>query len=309
MTFSQEVKNELARVMAKRPVQVAGELCGLIHYATLSGSDASAQSFIRVSLGNAAVARKVYLMIKSLADDIYVSVRVRKKIHFQQGHVYIVSIERQAGLEKLAQELPLQVQALPKWLAQADEGVIRTFLRGAFLACGSMTDPGKHYHLELVCDSELKADILQRAAGRLGLSFRISRRKNLNVVYLKEGEQIVQLLSLIGAHRGLLDLENIRVLKELRNQVNRQVNCETANVDKTINAAMEQLDAIRKLESMIGLENLPPALAHVAELRLKYPYASLRELGSMLTPPISKSGVNHRMRRLMELAGELSGQN
>lgn len=292
--------------MPNRSVQVAAELCGLIHYAASSGPDAAAQSIIEVSFGNAAIARKAYLLIKALGNEIYVSVRVRKKLRFQQGHVYIISVQRQAGVEKLTRQLHLQLPELAKWLAHADDGVIRAFLRGAFLACGSITDPGKHYHLEMVCESQLQADVLQRAAASQGLRFRISRRKQLKVVYIKEGEQIVQFLSLIGAHRGLLDLENIRVWKELRNQVNRQVNCETANMDKTVDAAMVQLDAIRKLESTIGLANLPPALAEIAELRLQHPYASLRELGMMLTPPISKSGVNHRMRRIIELANELT---
>ncbi len=141
-----------------------------------------------------------------------------------------------------------------------------------------------------------------------GLNAKTIERKNNFVVYLKEGDQIVNLLNIIGAHSALLDLENIRIYKDMRNNINRIVNCETANLSKTINAAVRQIENIRYLESNYGLAKLSPSLREIAELRLKNPDASLRELGEMLEPPIGKSGVNHRLRKLDKIAEDLKNK-
>ena len=130
-------------------------------------------------------------------------------------------------------------------------------------------------------------------------------RNKSHVVYVKEGAQIVELLAVMEANVSLMNLENIRIVKEMRNSVNRKVNCETANIHKTVNAAVRQVEDIRLVEEKIGLENLNEGLAEIAELRLKYPEATLKELGMMLCPQVGKSGVNHRLRKLSELAKDL----
>lgn len=178
----------------------------------------------------------------------------------------------------------------------------RAFIRGAFLASGSMSNPEKSYHFEIVCVSEEKAKILQKLLVDFGLDAKIVLRKKHYIVYLKEGEQIVDVLNIMGAHVALMNLENVRILKEMRNFVNRRVNCETANINKVVNAAVRQMEAINYLKEHGGLADLPESLQEVAQLRLEYPDMALKELGELCNPAVGKSGVNHRLRKLCELA-------
>lgn len=185
----------------------------------------------------------------------------------------------------------------------------RSFLRGAFLASGYVVDPHKGYHLEWVLpDGDVASRVVAMLAAE-GIAAGVATRKGLPVVYVKEADAIAAVLAAIGAHHALLEFEDVRVLKGMRNRVNRLVNAETANVDKTVAAALRQAEAIRALQAGGGLERLPPGLRTVAEARLAFPYASLKELGERMDPPLSKSAVGHRMRRLMELAGALPRDN
>ena len=182
----------------------------------------------------------------------------------------------------------------------------RAFLRGAFLCVGSISDPEKGYHLEFVCTGEIRARQLQRLIQEFDIEARILIRKKYHVVYIKEGAGIVDLLNVMGAHMSLMNLENLRILKEMRNSINRRVNCETANITKTVNAASRQIEDILYLRDHYGLQKLPPALRRMAEVRLEYPDAPLKELGQYLEPPVGKSGVNHRLRKLSELAQQVN---
>ncbi len=181
----------------------------------------------------------------------------------------------------------------------------KAFMRGAFLACGSLTDPNKGYHLELVCENEQGAELIMYIMGELQLFPKRVTRKKYEVVYLKDGSMIVDFLNIIGAHNALMDMENVRILKDMRNSVNRRVNCETANINKTVSAAVKQIEDIRYIEETKGLKYLPEGLRKVAELRVDEPEMSLREIGEMLNPPVGKSGVNHRLRKISEIANEL----
>ena len=181
----------------------------------------------------------------------------------------------------------------------------QAFIRGAFLATGSLTDPEKGYHFEIVTGDERKAVQLQELIRSFQIDAKIVLRKKSHVVYVKEGAQIVDMLAIMEANVALMNLENIRILKEMRNSVNRKVNCETANINKTVNAAVKQIEDIRLIESTTGFHNLSEGLAEIAELRLQYPEATLKELGIMLNPQVGKSGVNHRLRKLSEIADEL----
>ena len=178
----------------------------------------------------------------------------------------------------------------------------RAFLRGAFLCAGSISDPEKGYHLEFVCTRESKARQLRQIIQGYGIEARIVPRKKYHVVYIKEGAGIVDLLNVMEAHVALMNLENLRIVKEMRNSINRRVNCETANITKTVNAASRQIEDILFLRDHYGIQKLPPALRQMAEVRLEYPDAPLKELGERLEPPVGKSGVNHRLRKLGELA-------
>ena len=185
----------------------------------------------------------------------------------------------------------------------------RAFIRGAFLASGSMSDPEKAYHFEIVCQDPARAGQLRELITSFGLDAKIVARKKCYVVYLKEGSQIVDMLNVMEAHVALMNLENVRILKEMRNSVNRQVNCETANINKTVNAAVKQVEDIQYIERTVGLSALSEGLQEMAQLRLAYPEAALKELGSLLTPAVGKSGVNHRLRKISSFAEELRERN
>lgn len=181
----------------------------------------------------------------------------------------------------------------------------RAFLRGAFLCVGSISDPEKSNHLEFVCTNEEMADLLIEYMAEFEIVAKTIRRKKYFVVYLKDGEEIVDLLNVMGAHVSLMEFENQRILKEISNSVNRRVNCETANIAKTVNAATKQVEDIILIRDTSGFGGLPQNLREMAQVRIDYPEASLKELGSYLDPPVGKSGVNHRLRRLSEIADKL----
>ncbi len=181
----------------------------------------------------------------------------------------------------------------------------RAFIRGAFLACGSMSNPGKSYHFEIVCRTARQAEPLKKIIHSFAIDARIVARKKNQIVYVKEGAHIVDLLNIMEAHEALMNLENVRIVKEMRNFVNRQVNCETANISKTVNAAIRQTEDIAYIQHKKGLESLPDHLREIAVLRLEYPDMPLKELGTHLNPPVGKSGVNHRLRRISEIAAEI----
>lgn len=185
----------------------------------------------------------------------------------------------------------------------------RCYVRDMFLCCGSMSDPGREYHMEFDCASEAQAAQLQEILLGFDNDAKVIPRKKLFIVYLKDSTDIVDVLNLMGASVSMMAMENQRILKDLRNSVNRRVNCETANIGKTVQASRRQIGDIRYLEQQGILRTLPESLRSMAELRLEYPDVPLRELGKLATPEIGKSGVNHRLRRLSELADRYRAQH
>jgi hypothetical protein len=181
----------------------------------------------------------------------------------------------------------------------------QAFLRGAFLAAGSVTNPEKNYHLEIVCDSRDKADLIVGLLEDFSLESKQILRKNHYVVYIKDGSVIVDVLNLMGAHKALMDMENVRILKDMRNGVNRRVNCETANINKAVRNGVKQQEDINLIIKLKGLNYLPKNLREIALLRLEEPELPLKELGELLDPPLGKSGVNHRLKKISEIAEEL----
>nr|MCR5387982.1 DNA-binding protein WhiA [Lachnospiraceae bacterium] len=181
----------------------------------------------------------------------------------------------------------------------------RAFLKGAFLVSGSVNNPEKSYHFEIVCKTKERAALLQDILNEFDLDAKTASRGNKILVYLKEGDKIADALGYMGADLSMLSMENTRILKEMRGNVNRVVNCETANIAKVVNASLRQVEDIHFIEEHGGLSQLPDSLRLMAEARLEYPDASLIELGEKLNPPVGKSGVNHRLRRISELAEKL----
>lgn len=181
----------------------------------------------------------------------------------------------------------------------------RRMFREIFLQSGSISDPEKFYHLEIVFTESQEAEKIKSMMEDFKLDGKIVERKGHYVVYLKEGAQIADMLRIMGASQALMEFENIRIVKEMRNSINRQVNCEAANLGKTISAAVKQVEDIRFICGKVGLDHIPESLAETARKRLEYPEATLKELGELMDPPLGKSGVNHRLKKLSELAEDL----
>ncbi|MCD8365660.1 MAG: DNA-binding protein WhiA [Clostridiales bacterium] len=181
----------------------------------------------------------------------------------------------------------------------------RAFIRGAFLASGSMSDPGKSYHFEIVCRMQRRAEELCAVIESFDIHPKIIQRKNKPVVYLKDSESIVDILNVMGAGGALMRLENVRIIKGMKNSANRQSNCDSANINKIVRAAVRQVEDIRLIEQKMGFSQLPPMLREMALVRLEHPEESLQELGTYLNPPVGKSGVNHRLKKLSEIAETL----
>lgn len=311
MSFSSTVKNELCRIENLNDCCLFSELAATLW---LNGSASVVQGNginIRITTENAAFARRIYSNIRKLYD-IYPEVTIRKSKKLKKHVSYMLFITPAIGSQKLLELAGVTVKTETE--GQAPEIVIsdknslkhqcckKAFLRGTFLAGGSISDPEKTYHLEITSRTRLQAQELSKTLSSFRLKARIILRKGSYVTYLKEGENIVDFLNIIGAHSALMELENVRILKGMRNTVNRIVNCETANLGKTVNASIRQVENIKYIEENIGFDTLPETLRDIAELRLEYNDANLVELGQRLTPPIGKSGVNHRLRKLDQIA-------
>ena len=191
-------------------------------------------------------------------------------------------------------------QVLPKHICCK-----QAYLRGAFMACGSISDPDKNYHLEYVFSDEETALELMDVLESFDISSRLIWRKKSHVIYIKDAEKISMILGIMGARKHLLDFENLRVFKTVSNEINRKVNCETANIAKTAKAFVSFQEDIEYIEHTKGIAFLPVTLIEIARLKLDHPGATLKELGEMLSPPISKSGVNHRLRKISEIAEKI----
>ncbi|MCR4400277.1 MAG: DNA-binding protein WhiA [Syntrophomonadaceae bacterium] len=309
MSFSHDTKNELARLVPERRCCQLAELSALVQFGSrLSWEGSGEQARLVVSTENAATARKAFRLFKTVFD-LHTRVTAASKRQFKKNKVYLVQAQAGPDLQRVLAELGLAagerpVERLPRRLLRS-RCCKRAYARGAFLARGSINRPEGEYHLEIVCPNRGLAVGLQELVEKLGVQPRLSERKGRVVLYLKESEQIVDFLRVVGASAALLDFENVRVVKSVRNQVNRLVNCETANLEKTVEAAVRQTDSILRLAHTVGLESIPEPMRQLAVLRLDHPDCSLKELGGMCTPPLSKSGVAYRMKRLEALARKL----
>lgn len=208
-----------------------------------------------------------------------------------------------------ASNLKDELLSLKMWDTNAqmkqDEQIARLCIREAFIKSGSMNDPNKKYHLQIMFKTKKKAEEMQKLLENFYIHPRIIKKENNYMLYLKDGEEISQFLALIGANNTVLKFEEIRVIKEKRNDINRLVNCETANLNKTINAAVKQIEDIKLIKTKGKFAALPENLQEIADLRIKNPDLSLVELGKLLKEPIGKSGVNHRLKKISTIAEEL----
>lgn len=312
MSFSGEVKKELCKKYGTARHCQIGEITAVLYLCGRIRVDENDRYSIYVQTENVTVARKFYTLVKK-AFHARPTIVVRNNEYLKKTRVYRVMISnheealRLLKAAKMIDEYGNLAAETERWSRSVIQRNCckRAFLRGAFLSCGSMNDPEKNYHFEIVCSGEERAEQIQRVMNEFDLDAKIIVRKKYHVVYLKESASIVNMLNIMDAPIALMQLENVRILKDMRNSVNRRVNCETANINKTVTAAAKQIEDIRYIKEHSGFTGLAPNLKETAMARLEYPEASLKELGDMLNPPVGKSGVNHRLRKLSEIAQKL----
>ncbi len=312
MTFSSRVKDELTRTEISDLLSAKAEAAAFVRtvgYITIKGHNRVELEFLTE---NAAVSMRIFKVLKTVYD-INAKVSVSKSNRLKKQNNYIIKID-----EKLTE----QFLANSKIVINSDFNIMnfnydaveelistdlskRAYIKGSFMGSGSISNPEKSYHAEFVSNKEIQSKILQMLLKTYGIKGKNIYRKNNYVTYIKESEQISDLLALMGANNAVLDFENIRAVKETRNQINRVINCETANLDKIVDTSMRQISNIKILKKHKVIDQLPDNLRELAYLRLKHSNASLKELGQMLDPPLGKSGVNHRLRKIEEIAEDL----
>lgn len=315
MSFSSEVKAELAGGNPGASHCQIAELSGMLSMVAYVRYWRSSPSSIVIVTERSVIAREIAMLLRRLfgcvpdasvkrtgensriykmeinSPDIVRSILITLKIDFDG-----TTSEKVFCQDMKIERLDLRSQCCR-----------RAYIKGVFMTSGSISDPNKGYHMEIVCENRERAEFISNIINGFDISSRIIQRKRYYVVYLKDGEMIVSMLGIMGAHISLMNMENIRIKKEIRNKINRRVNCEAANLNKTVSAAVKQIEDIIFIMETKGPFYLPDNLQALAVARLENEDASLKELGEMMTPPIGKSGVNHRLRKISEIADEIRG--
>ncbi len=318
-SFSRRVKNELARNAPEQPCCALAELRA---FTRMCGKLVLNSKTTRIVLDteNASVARHLFSLFK-VYFELTPEIATCKKKRFRRNSTFLLYINgrneslavlRRLGFigsfegneEKAAPER-IELVRLSEMEEHGSKCCRRAYLRGAFMSAGSLNNPETSYHMEIVAPCPEYAGLVEKILRSFGVEARTFSRKKSYVVYIKGAEEIGEFLRLLAAHNSVMEFENVRVVKGMRNRINRLVNCETANLTKTVVASQEQVDNIRLIERITGLEKLPPSLRQAARLRLRFPEATLKELGNIATPPLSKSSVNHRLRRINDLARDI----
>lgn len=306
MTFAAEVKKECTLLEVHRE-HAKAELMALIR---MNGAISlyQQQFILNVQSENAAIARRIFSLLKDhyqTASELI----VRRKMKLKKNNVYIVRCRY--DVQEILNDLGILNQFslnvnIPEYILH-DEQLMRSYLRGAFLAGGSVNNPeANHYHLEIYSNYEDHNNDICQIMNHYGLNAKTVTRRNGYITYIKEAEKISDFLALIGASSAVLKFEDVRIVRDMRNSVNRLVNMENANMNKTIDAAHKQIESIQKIEDHLGLDHLPEKLRAMAIFRRDNPDMNLKELGEKIPGgPISKSGVNHRLRKLIKIAEEL----
>jgi hypothetical protein len=282
MSFSSEIKEELSKVNNfKNKELIEAELLGYI----LTGNTIRNNEKIEFITENEFNIERVYRILFNLDIEYEPSTR---------GKCYVASISKNDKLDNL-----LKIEL------DKDDSYKKAIVKGAFLGAGSITDPNKQYHLEIIFQEKNNAEYILNICKLYGVNLKLLESKEKYFLYIKEGEEISKFLALIGSNKGVMNFEDIRVTREIKNNINRLVNCETANLNKIVNASVNQINDIKLIQKLKKFDELPDYLKEIASVRLENPDASLKSLGEMLDKPIGKSGVNHRLQKLHEIAEEL----
>ncbi len=312
MSFASDVKNELARTEPEKACCQLAEISGFFRVAGTATFFGGGRFGIIATTASPAIARHYKRLIKAyFGDSINMEIRVQETELFGRDRRYRLTVDHEGSGEEILRETGLlMVKKGQNYLTDGIyEGLIKTkcckrsYLRGMFLGAGTVTDPKKSFHFEIACETEKLAKDLQRLVNSfVDLSCNISKRRNKYIVYIKKSAYVRDALALIGAHTSVLDFVDIVITKEAKVEAVRKTNCDTANVERTLDASEEQIEVINLLKKRGEYESMSPKLREIAELRLAYPEASLTQLGEMLDPPLKKSGVNNRIKRIFELA-------
>lgn len=309
MSFASKTKKELTQIEADDCCTKA-EIAAFIRMNGVM-SFSNKQLSLDVQTENAAIARRLYSNLKRLYP-FKVEMLVRKKMRLKKNNVYICRVRE--GAKQVLEDLYIMTDSFQMIHKIAPELIemdccARSYLRGAFLAGGSVNNPEtSSYHLEIFSSYQEHSESLVELLNRYQLNAKSIERKKGFIAYLKEAEKISDFLGIIGAHVSLMKFEDVRIMRDMRNSVNRLVNCETANLNKTIGAAQRQVENIKLIEETIGIDQLPERLQEIARLRVAYQDVTLKELGELVTgTPVSKSGVNHRLRKIEEIAERIRG--
>lgn len=312
MSFSRSVKEELSNHLPAARHCMIAEIAAIISLCGRIVINANDKYSVKVHTENICVARKYFTLVEK-AFNIKAEITIRQNAYLRSSRTYTITVNDHISAIRILQAVKLinGNMEIEENLSIINNVVImksccrRAFLRGAFLSVGSISKPEKSYHFEMVCTTRAKAMQLCDIIKSFEIDAKIVGRKKHFVVYIKDGESIVDMLNIMEAHVSLMELINIRIIKEMRNTVNRKVNCETANLNKTVSASVKQIEDIRLIQDTIGLLSLKRPLQEIAVIRLENPDASLKELGALLSPAVGKSGVNHRLRKLSEIADGL----
>ena len=298
MSFSSDVKNELLKQDCNaRHCQLA-ELSAIFEFCGTFVQKKHEKSIIFFNCENDLVGQKTFTLLKK-AFNIYSCVDEKEDLWTSEESSQKIFIEGENALKIY--------DAVSSHLVTQKTCCKRAYLRGAYLCGGSVSDPGKSYHLEIVCKEKSLASKIKTILNSFDVDAKITMRKEHYIVYIKDSSQIVETLNIVGSPVALMEFENTIILKEMRNSINRRNNCDTANITKTVSAAVRQIEDIKLVMNHPEYKNLPASVKEMAEIRLEYPEASLKELGEYANPPLGKSGVNHRLRKLSELAEKYRG--
>lgn len=316
MSFSADVKKELSRVEELKKCCMLAEISGFLR---LSGSIQLAgggKLSLKLTTEDPAIAR-LFLRRMKAYFGASCSLRVEENAPLKKGRVYELTISPDEGSELILRETGILLvrEGYNYFSEEVLDSLVkkkcckRAFLRGVFLGGGTVSQPDKGYHLDMVCDSEALANDVRKLVNSFGLKAKVVQRRNKFVVYLKEAEQICDLLGILGAHTQLLEYQNVRIVKEAKNLTNRIANCENANMDRAAANAARQREDILLIQDKMGLEELEDGLREVAQLRLSHPEKSLAELAQLMDPPLTKSGINGRLRKIHALAEAIRLEN
>ncbi len=318
MTFTLDVKEQLLRVNTSRRCCRETEFLAFLRMCGNVSLAAGGRPGLLAVTGSAGVARRYFKLVKEVWG-LHAEILVRDSRHFKKNRIYTLRIPPQEEVREVLARLAKIPDGNP-WNAGQDVGRMtrlddvfsgecckRAYLRGAFLGGGFVSDPNRSYHLELVCQDIYQAHFLAALGAEYGLNLKPAERKGRFLVYCKGAEEICDFLNVIGAHGALLDMENVRVIKDTANNINRVINCDTANTDKAVEAAQRQLAAINRLAQAGRLQKLSPVLRETAALRAENPELPLAELAELFDKPVSKAGLYHRLQKLERLAAELEG--